>query len=138
MRPLPEIIDHILSTPAMVPYTYWESAPEAEDGCFHLLRYCFREGFGVDIHAQQHEAAQQVSEVWWHTDPTPLADILAPWQVLVFHIQQPHADHLGLVIDQATFLHIRRRIGVRVEPIRRWETRLLQIVQLNQEWLRAA
>ena len=104
--------------------------PYAEYTCWHLLRYLFREGWGLALDDNPAAAHQYVQEVWF--DGEGPAPGLLPWDVLIFRTIGLASGHVGVVVDGSQFVHTRQRTGVCLERIALWRPRLLQIARLRQ------
>lgn len=103
--------------------------PYAECDCWRLLHTLYQQGFGLDLANDPSLLSSQFQELWFQGDARcPLA-LVQPWDCLVLSIKGLVGDHCGLVLDEALFVHPRKRAGVVKEPIRRWQEKLLQVVR---------
>jgi hypothetical protein len=109
-------------------------APYTQYSCFGLMRYLIRAGFGWDLVDDPHQAAAEITEIWFRGDGRDPVSLLQPWDCWMLSLQDtlPWTDHVGLVIDAQHWVHSRRRVGVVIEPLRRWQPKLLQVARLRR------
>lgn len=106
-------------------------APYAQYPCWALARHLIQEGLGLDIVADPHRAANQLSEVWFEGDPRDPLSLVQPWDLFIMLRHGIVSEHVGMVVDSETLVHTRRRTGVVLEPIQRWIPKLLQLGRLR-------
>lgn len=119
-----------------LPYEHFQlpGPPAAANACWGLCRELFRLGFGFDLATDATSAAERFAEVWYRGDARDPFTILQPWDGLVLATRGLLSDHVGLIVEPTLMVHVRRRVGVCVEPIRRWKPKLVQIVRLRSLW----
>ncbi len=101
------------------------------DGCWHLVRYLLHAGFGLDLDRDPGLACRQIAEVWGVGDPRDPLTLVQPWDGVILATRHLWSDHVGLVVDPLSFVHVRPRTGVVLEPLRRWVPKLLQLARLR-------
>jgi cell wall-associated NlpC family hydrolase len=121
---------------ADLPYEHFQlpGPSGASNACWGLVRYLFHEGFGFDLATDTTSAAERFAEVWYCGSMHDPWEVLQPWDVMVLATRGPLSDHVGLIVEPTRMVHVRRRLGVCVEPIRRWKPKLVQIVRLRSAW----
>src|SRR5262252_3054419 len=77
----------------------------------------------------------QTEEVWWYSDPVALHDVVAPWDILFMARKGWPQDgapvgHCGVVVSPVQLVHVRQTGGVCVEPLQRWQRKVLQVGRL--------
>jgi hypothetical protein len=103
--------------------------------CWQLVRHLLIEGFALDIAEQPSQAATIMQEVWFRGDERDPLTLVQPWDLYICCEQdnRPWSTHVGLVIDDRTFVHARiAATGVAIERLRRWRPKLLQVARLRQ------
>jgi hypothetical protein len=116
-----------------LPYSHFllaDTAP-AENACWGLVRYLFNEGFALQLVTNPVDAAAQAVEIWAQGDPRDPLTLVQPWDAYILAVENPWSDHLGIVMDQAEFVHVRKRLGVTKEPLHRWRPKLFQVARLQ-------
>ena len=116
-----------------LPYEHFQlpSPSGASNACWGLVKYLYKKGFGFDLATDTTSAAERFAEVWYRgEDRDPLA-LLQSWDALVFATRSPLSDHVGLVVEPTLMVHVRKRVGVCVEPMQRWKPKLVQIVRVR-------
>jgi cell wall-associated NlpC family hydrolase len=106
--------------------------PYAQYDCWGVLRHCFSLGWGITFDPNPTAALVHVVEVWWQDDPRDPLMLMQPWDVVIYRTTGPASRHVGIVMDTERFLHTRRSVGVCLEPLRRWSSRLIQLARLRQ------
>jgi hypothetical protein len=106
-------------------------ASYADYNCYGLVRYLLKAGFALDLDADPHQAANAIVEVWYRGDTRDPLTLIRPWDCFILACKGFASDHLGLIVDARTFVHTRPRTGVVLEPIQRWQAKLLQIARLR-------
>jgi cell wall-associated NlpC family hydrolase len=105
-----------------------------EYDCWNLARHLYRQGFGFDLARESDASAQRFQEVWYRGDGDPLP-LVQPWDLALFtnSDELPVGEHVGIVVDQQTFVHARRsETGVAIGRLRTWKVRLIQIARLRE------
>lgn len=100
--------------------------------CWHLLRYLFREGYGFDLEGDPAVAVAQVQEIWFQGYPGDVLTLTQPWDIWIMRNRGMASAHVGVVVNGHHFVHTRKAIGVCLEPLRRWQARVLQIARLRR------
>ena len=108
----------------------------AEDQCWQFVLDLLRAGGFTDIAADPVQAVQQVTEVWFWDDPRDPLPLLQPWDWYLLTKDGRPEDgtpigHIGLVMDDYLFVHVRRRMGVCTDPLYRWRHKLVQVARLR-------
>ena len=132
MRSLPDI--RSLVEPLIgLPYEHFVSGDRSNspDACWQLVRYLLKKGFGFDLATDATSAAERFAEVWYRGSMEDPWEVLRPWDGLVLATRGLLSDHVGLIVEPTLMVHVRRRVGVCVEPIMRWKPKLVQIVRLR-------
>lgn len=106
--------------------------PYAQMNCWQLVRTLYRQGWGDDLDDHPAQAWRHVEELWWQEDPEDPLALIQPWDLLVLRGLGMASQHVGVAIDALTFIHTRQRVGVCLEPMRRWAPRLLQLARLRR------
>lgn len=120
---LPDLVD-IVDPIIGLPYDQYD--------CWALLRFVFKEGWGIDLDDDPGQAMAHVQEVWFDGDTADPLALLQCWDVVIFRRNGFASGHVGIVMNPMQFLHTRKRTGVCIEVIRRWRRHLLQIARLRQ------
>jgi hypothetical protein len=102
------------------------------NACWGLVRLLLDEGFGTALDVDPSQAASQIVEVWFRGDARDPLPLVQPWDVWILATKGLWSDHLGLVVNPLQFVHVRKRVGVVVEPLRRWQPKLIQLARLRQ------
>ena len=121
-------------------YEAWDTVMEPElqgphrpEACWLLVRHLFLAGFGLDLARDPAQASQAFTEVWFRDSSHGQAfPALQPWDAYILAARRGVADHLGLVVDGTYFVHIRKRTGICLESLTRWQPRVLQVARLHQ------
>jgi hypothetical protein len=108
--------------------------PYAVDDCWRLVLDLLHAGGFGDYRDKPGEAIQQVAEVWFWDDPRNPLTLIQPWDwVLLTKIGKPErgaaVGHIGLVVDDLTFVHVGSKVGVVIEPLQRWRARFVQLAR---------
>lgn len=106
-------------------------APYAQWPCYALGRHLFQAGWGVTLDEDPQRAARAIVEVWYRGDARDPLPLVQPWDFYILARHGVLSDHVGLVVDTQYFVHTRRRTGVCLELLRRWEPKLLQLARLR-------
>lgn len=108
--------------------------PYQERYCWDFVRQLFQQAFGLRLDADPGAANVHLMEVWFLGDPREPLALVQPWDCVVYCEQRrlPISSHVGLVVDQQTFVHAREQTGVVVERLRLWRPKLLQIARLRR------
>jgi cell wall-associated NlpC family hydrolase len=123
---IPDI--HVLVDPLL-------GAPYATMDCWNLVRYLYREGFGLDLVRDAERAAVAFQELWYRGDARDPLTGIAPWDLLVIAntTAVPISDHVGIALDAQQFVHARAaETGVALARLRTWKSRLLQVARLRE------
>lgn len=120
MPDLRAIIDPLIGAP----YEQWD--------CWRLIRHLYREGWGIALEDDPGVAHREVQEIWFAGDTEEPLALVQPWDVVIMRTRGLASSHVGIVLDTQYFIHTRQRIGVCLEPLRRWQSRLLQIARLRR------
>ena len=120
------IVDPLLG----LPYGHF-CLMHSADACWGLIHYVLREGLGLDLEKDPEVASQQISEIWGPGDVRDPLSLVQPWDIYILATKHPWSDHLGLVVDDLSFVHVRQRTGVVLEPLRRWRPKLFQLARLR-------
>ena len=133
MQRLPDI-RHLVEPLVGLPYEHFQlpGSSGAANACWGLVRQLFKEGFGFDLSIDTTSAAERFAEVWYRGSTQDPWGILQPWDALVLATRSPLSDHVGLIVEPTLMVHVRKRVGVCVEPIIRWKPKLVQIVRLRR------
>jgi cell wall-associated NlpC family hydrolase len=134
-RSLPDILQIV--TPLIgLPYEHFQLPGPfgASNACWGLVRHLLKEGFGFDLATDATSAAERFAEVWYRGDSRDPWEVLQRWDGLVLATRGTLSDHVGLIVEPTTMVHVRQRVGVCVEPIQRWKPKLVQIVRLRMAW----
>jgi hypothetical protein len=118
-----ELIDEVLGAP----YSQWD--------CWELTRHLLMQGFGLDIAQEPSHAANLMTEVWYRGDSRDPLSLTQPWDLYITYEREdrPWSTHVGLVVDDYTFVHARTAAtGVALDRLRRWQPKLLQLGRLRQ------
>lgn len=102
--------------------------------CWALVRHLLIQGFGLDIAAEPNQAALLMQEVWFRGDGRDPLVLTQPWDLYITceRDDRPWSTHVGLVIDERTFVHARTAAtGVAIERMKRWRPKLLQLARLR-------
>jgi hypothetical protein len=99
--------------------------------CYRLLKHLISTGFGLTLDDDPQRAAQAIVEVWYRGDTREPLALMQPWDCAILACRGPLSDHVGLVVDTQYFVHTRRRTGVCLEKVQRWQSKLLQIARLR-------
>jgi cell wall-associated NlpC family hydrolase len=106
-------------------------APYEDYDCWGLVRTLLKQGFALDIDRNPQKAAESIVEVWFRGDArNPLA-LSLPWDFWIMATRGTVSSHIGIVIDSQYFVHTRRKTGVVLERLTRWQPRLLQLGRLR-------
>lgn len=103
-----------------------------EYNCWALCRHLYREGWGEDVDDDPAQAWKHVQEIWWQEDTDDPLMLSQCWDLWIMRGRGMSSHHVGVVVNGVYFIHTRRRIGVCLEPLRRWKPRLLQIARLRR------
>ena len=106
--------------------------PYAEYDCWRLVRHLFEAGWGIALDDDPALAIQQVEEIWCIGDDADPLTLVHPWDVLVFRTRGMASSHVGIMVNEAQFVHTRQRNGVCLEWLQRWRPRLLQLARLRR------
>src|SRR4030095_7066940 len=93
---------------------------EGQDACWGRVHYLLREGLGLDLDKEPVQACEQIAEIWGPGDPRDPLTLVQPWDGYILAVKHPWSDHVGLVVDTRTFVHVRAGTGVVLEPLQRW------------------
>ena len=117
------LVDEVLGAP----YSQWD--------CWALTRHLLIQGFDLDIAKEPSHAAALMQEVWYRGDSRDPVALTKPWDLYITceRDDRPWSTHVGLVVDDTTFVHARTSAtGVALERMRRWKPKLLQLARLRQ------
>jgi hypothetical protein len=109
--------------------------PYAEGDCWRLVCELLEAGgFGRVAHDPL-EAVKLVQELWFQGDPRDPLLLVQPWDWFLLRKprQGPAVRHVGLVVDPVHMIHVATQ-GVRIEPLRRWRSWLVQLARLRCLW----
>jgi hypothetical protein len=125
---------HALVEPILgAPYAHFTlPGTPPPNACYGLIAYLMREGLGVDIPQDPAQLTSQVVELWFRGDERDPLALVQPWDGYVLATKMAWSDHVGLVTSETHFVHVRERLGVCLEPMQRWRSRLLQVVRLRR------
>lgn len=131
-RVLPDIrsvIDPLIG----LPYAQFQMrhVAEGQDACWGLVHYLLREGLGLDLEEDPASASAQLAEIWGPGDPRDPLSLVQPWDGYILAVKHAWSDHVGLVVDATSFVHVRVPTGVCIERLRRWRPRLFQVARLR-------
>ena len=104
----------------------------AEYTCWGLVYYLLKEGLRLDLARDPATAATALMEIWFRGDPRNPLTLVQPWDLYITtqNLHLPVSDHVGLVVDDTSFVHARNvSTGVAIEPLRRWRPKLLQLAR---------
>lgn len=107
-------------------------APYEQFDCWRLTRHLYRAGWEEDLDEKPEMAWKHVTEIWWQEDSEDPLEIVQPWDLLIMRGRGMASHHVGISVNQVYFTHTRKRVGVCLEPVRRWAPRLLQIARLRR------
>jgi cell wall-associated NlpC family hydrolase len=102
--------------------------------CWNFVRHLYLQGFGFDLERATESSAQRFQEVWYRGGSDPLA-VVQPWDLALFtnRDELPIGDHVGIIVDQQTFVHARQsETGVALGRVRTWKPRLIQVARLRE------
>jgi hypothetical protein len=99
--------------------------------CWRLVHELLQAGGFLDVAADVHDAVQSVQELWFQDDPRDPLTLVQPWDWFLMRHDTPAVQHPGLVVDQLGMIHVHRHAGVRIEPMRRYRHRLVQVARLR-------
>jgi hypothetical protein len=106
--------------------------PYEQFNCWQLCRHLYREGWGEELDEQPALAWKHVEEIWWQEDaPDPLA-LTQPWDLWILRGLGMSSHHVSIIVNQVYLTHTRKRLGLCLEPMSRWQPRLLQIARLRR------
>jgi len=110
--------------------------PYEQFHCWNLVRFLFKEGWGIDFDADPVWARAQLQDIWFAgTDADPRT-IIQPWDGLVYRGQGLASQHVGVVFDTRHMAHADRKLGLCLVPLVEWLPprcpRLLQIARLKR------
>jgi hypothetical protein len=80
------------------------------------------------------DAMRSVQEVWFQDDPRDPLTLVQPWDWFLMRYDGPAVQHPALVVDAHDLIHLHRKAGVTIEPMRRWRHRLVQLARLRCLW----
>ena len=139
-RPLPNI-RRIVEPLIGLPYEHFQlpgptsaGMSAAANACWGLVRFLYKEGFGFDLATDTTSAAERFAEVWYRGEDRDPWLLLQPWDAMVLATRGALSDHVGLIVEPTLMVHVRKRVGVCVEPIQRWKPKLVQIVRVRSAW----
>jgi cell wall-associated NlpC family hydrolase len=102
--------------------------------CWNLVRHLYLQAFGFDLARKTDASAQRFQEVWYRGDGE-LLHVVQPWDLALFtnSDEWPVGEHVGIIVDQQTFVHARRsETGVALGRLRSWKARLIQVARLRE------
>ncbi len=110
--------------------------PYADEQCWQLVHDLLQAGGFTDVAAEPAQAIAKVAEVWFCDDPRNPLGLLQPWDWLLLAKQGKPSNgapvgHVGLVVDESTFIHVRPGCGACIEPLRRMRPKLIQVARLR-------
>lgn len=103
----------------------------APGDCWRLVFDLLQAAGVVDVGAEVVDAVRQVQEIWFQDDPREPLSLVQPWDWLIIRERGPAAGHIGLVVDLMDLVHVHRHAGVRIEPMKRYRERIVQIARLR-------
>lgn len=105
--------------------------------CSALIRYLFREGFGLHIDQDPRLSGHLLTEVWWRDDDADPVELSRPWDLWIFAMRPPRliTDHVGIVVNHELFVHTRQRTGVCLERLSRYDPWVVQVGRLSRSGL---
>lgn len=105
----------------------------AEEACWRLVHELLQAGGFLDVDADPLEAVKSVRQVWWQDDPRDPFTLVQPWDWFLMRREHPWVNHPALVVDSMELIHV-HKAGVRIEPMRRYRHRLMQLARLRCLW----
>jgi hypothetical protein len=105
--------------------------PYGPEECWRPIFELLQAGGFVEVTADPHDAVRAVQQIWWHDDARPLLSVIKPWDWLLMRERGPAVQHPALAVDGHDLIHLHRTAGVRIEPIRRYRDRILQVARLR-------
>lgn len=106
--------------------------PYAQYDCWALCRRLYREGWGEDLDDQPEFAWRHVQEIWWQDDTDDPLVRAQPWDLFILRGRGMSSHHTGIIVNTRYFVHTRRRVGVCMEEMARWQSRLMQLARLRR------
>ena len=128
MKSLQYILDELLLN--NIPYKENGRTPQEGLDCAGLAFYIFKECKGIILQNDLAKNLSHVTEKWWYTDGEfPQVEA---WDIVFFAIKNNpilYTDHVGIVYDSESFVHMRKNIGVCKEYLSRWRkhNKIIQI-----------
>lgn len=101
------------------------------ESCWQLVYELLQAGGFLDIAATPLDAVKSVQQIWWQDDPRDPLTLVQPWDWFLMRRTGPGVEHPALVVDTMDLIHVHRHAGVRIEPLRRWRHRLIQVARLR-------
>lgn len=102
-----------------------------EGQCWKLVVDLLHAGGFVHIPDDPLTACHHVQQVWWRDDPRDPLTLVQPWDWYLIRNDGHGVDHPTLVVDPHDMIHVHRKAGVCIEPLRRYRHRLMQIARLR-------
>jgi hypothetical protein len=99
--------------------------------CWRLVHELLQAGGFLEVTADVQDAAQSVQELWFQDDPRDPLTLVQPWDWFLIHNDMPAVQSPCLVVDTLDLIHLHRHAGVRIEPMRRYRHRLVQVARLR-------
>ena len=110
--------------------------PYTQFHCWNLVRFLFKEGWGIDFDADPAFALTQLQEIWFAGSEIDPRTILQPWDTLIFRRKGLTSQHVGLVFDTRKMVHADKDYGLCLVDLVDWlpprNPRLLQIARLKR------
>ena len=105
--------------------------PYADGECWSLICELLQAGGFLDDAMDPIKACQRVQQIWWHDNPRDPFTLVQPWDWLLLRNRECWVEHPALVVDGMDMIHVHRKAGVRIEPMRRRRHLLLQVARLR-------
>jgi hypothetical protein len=105
--------------------------PYSKGRCWEVVRHLLQAGLGLNLDSEPEKAAHAFSEVWYYADPEPVLSIIHPWDLVILAGGNRISRHVSLALDATAFVHANKRVGVCIEPLLRWEGRIIQVARLR-------
>jgi len=105
--------------------------PYGKDDCWKLVCDLLHAGGFLAVPDDPMQAIEAVSEIWFCDDPRDPLTLVQPWDWWLMPRTGRLVGHIGLVVDEVKFIHVRLKGGVCLEPMQRWRTRLIQLARLR-------
>jgi len=130
---IPEIItasSHRLPDLRLLAQDFYERH-YGDGDCWRLIYELLQAGGFLHVQANVMDAVRSVTEIWFQGDPRDPLSLVQPWDWFLVRHDLPAVQNPCLVVDSLDMIHVHRTAGVRIEPMRRWRHRLVQVARLR-------